>query len=289
MYDYPVDAPWISRFVHDLATHAYWRHAILGGLIISAVCSLLSVYVVLKRMAFIGQGISHSALGGLALGWFLFAGSEMKVFGTAIVFCVAVAFLIAGTTRQSRISEDSAIGIFFVASMAFGAILLKISKGYTPDIYGLLFGSIMAMTRADLAGVAALGALVALPLLLLQKELLYYTFDENMARVSGLPVTFLHYLLLTLLAVTIVVSAKLVGILLVSAFLILPGATAHLISSRFGRMVLISVIFGLTTTLAGLLLSDLLDWPSGPTIVMVQFLTFIVAFALRRLKGDMTV
>lgn len=281
------DTFWLARFLHDLATHAYWRHAILGGLLIAAVCSLLSVYVVLKRMAFIGQGISHSALGGMALGWYLFAGSEVRIFGTAIVFCVAVAFLIAATTRQSRISEDSAIGIFFVASMAFGAILLKINRGYTPDIYGLLFGSIMAMTGTDLMGVTLLAALVALPLLLLQKELLFYTFDESMARISGLPVGFLHYMLLTLLAVTIIVSAKLVGILLVSAFLILPGATAQLSTSRFTRMLVASVAFGLITTLAGLLFSDYLDWPSGPSIVLVQFGVFLAAFTLRRLKGDM--
>lgn len=291
MLENPPETSWAIRLAHDLATNAWWRHAILGGLAIAAVCSLLSVYVVLKRMAFIGQGISHSALGGIALGWFLFAGTaaaDAKAFVTALLFCIGVAFLIGATTRQSRISEDSAIGIFFVASMALGAILLKMIRGYAPDVYGLLFGSILAMTRTDLAGIVLLALVVAVPLLLLQKELLFYTFDENMAQASGLPVALLHYLLLTLLSVTIVVSAKFVGILLVSAFLILPGATAHLLTTRFRTMLVLSVAFGLLTTLAGLLASDLLDWPSGPSIVMVQFGAFLAAFALRRLRGDLT-
>lgn len=278
-------------FLHELwrqwAEYAFWRHAVLGGVIISLVCSLLSVYVVLRRMAFIGQGISHSAFGGIALGVLLFSGSaaaEPKIYATALVFCLAVAFLIATTSQSSKVSEDSAIGIFFVVSMALGVIFFKMARGYNQDVFSFLFGSILALTGRELAFMSAFAVLVAAPLLLLQKELLYYTFDEEMARVSGVPVRMLHYLLLALLAVTIVVSVRMVGIILISAFLILPGATAQLIARRFHWMIILSMLCGLVTTMTGMIVSWMTDWPTGAAIVLVQFVVFAAVVLIRRLR-----
>jgi zinc transport system permease protein len=278
----------IPSFWRDLQQYQFWRHAVIGGLVTAAVCSLLSVYVVLRRMAFIGQGISHSALGGFALGVLLFGGTTeaaLRVDATALVFCLFVAVLIALTTRHSKISEDSAIGIFFVASMALGAIFFKLAPGFNQDVYSYLFGSILALTKGQLWLTCGLALLVATPLILLQKELLYYTFDEEMAGVSGVPVNVLHFLLLGLLSLTVIISARLVGLLLVSAFLILPGATAQLLTQRFSRMVILAVVGGLLTTLLGLLLSHATDWPSGAGIVLVQFACFLLAFTVRKLQG----
>jgi zinc transport system permease protein len=280
----------IQQMLHDFAAYEFWRRAVLGAVVISAVCSLLSVYVVLKRMAFVGQGISHSAFGGFALGVLLFGGTpdaESKIYAVALVFCVAVAVLIGATTRHSRVSEDSAIGIFFAASMALGIIFFKMSRGYNQDVTSFLFGSILALTRAELWLIAGLALAVALPLLLLQKELLYYTFDEGMAAVSGVPVALLHFLLLILLALTVVVSVRMAGIVLISAFLILPGAIANLLTLRFHRMVLVSVGVGLATTLAGIALSWLTDWPTGASIVVLQFVVFCAVFLLRKVQGTL--
>lgn len=281
-----------SNLWHDLVTYDFWRRAVLGGLAVSAVCSLLSVYVVLRRMAFIGQGISHSALGGFALGIYLFGSAPafaLHVDATALGFCLLVSALIAATTRHTKISEDSAIGIFFVASMAMGAIFFRMTPGYNQDVYSFLFGSILAISPAQLYSTVALAAIVGVPLLVLQKELLYYTFDEEMASVSGVPVNLLHYLLLGLLSLTIIISARLVGILLVSAFLILPGATAQLLTQRFRPMVLWSLVSGIATTIAGLVLSNATDWPSGAAIVLVQFGAFSVVFAVRKFQGLLSV
>src|SRR5690606_10602061 len=149
-------------------------------------------------------------LGGFALGLWIFGGGAavaLKVDAVALLFCMFVATLIGLTTRHTKVSEDSAIGIFFVASMALGAIFIHLAPGYNQDVYSFLFGSVLAMTNSEIAAVGGLSLMVALPLLVLQKELLYYTFDEDMAGVSGVPVNFLHFLLLTLLSITIIISA----------------------------------------------------------------------------------
>jgi zinc transport system permease protein len=280
------------RLLHDFQTYPFWRNAVLGGLMVAAVCSLLSVYVVLRRMAFIGQGISHSALGGFALGVLIFGAgpaAALKVDATALIFCLAVAALIAITTRHSKISEDSAIGIYFVGSMALGAVFFRMAPGYSQDIYSYLFGSILALDSSQLRTVVILAIVVAAPLLAFHKELLYYAFDEEMAGVSGVPVNFLHLLLLALLSITIIISARLVGILLVSAFLILPGATAQLATQRFNRMLVVSVVCGVLTTLFGLAVSSVTDWPSGAAIVLVQVALFSIMFAWRKFQGTLSV
>jgi zinc transport system permease protein len=278
--------------LHDLIAYDFWRNAVAGGLIIAVVCSVLSVYVVLKRMAFVGQGISHSAFGGVALGALLFGGSphaEALTYATALVFCLAVAFLIGATTRHSRISEDSAIGIFFVVSMALGVIFFKMARGFNQDVYSFLFGSILALSPGELAMMAGLAAAVLAPVFALQKELLYYTFDEGMASVSGIPVALLHYMLLGLLSLTIVISVRMVGIVLISAFLILPGAIAQLLTFRFHRMIALSVAAGVATTVAGLVASWYTDWPAGATIVVIQFAVFVALFVVRRIQGTLSV
>jgi ABC-type Mn2+/Zn2+ transport system permease subunit len=282
----------LSQLVHDFGAYEFWRRAVIGALIVSTVCSLLSVYVVLRRMAFIGQGISHSAFGGIALGVLLFAGSaaaDAKIYATALVFCLVVAFFIGATTRHTKISEDSAIGIFFVVSMALGVIFFKLARGYSQDVATFLFGSIIGITRTDLLVMAIVAPVVVIPLLLLQKELLYYTFDEEMASVSGIPVRFLHYLLLALLSLTVIICVRMVGIILISAFLILPGATAQLLAHRFNKMVAVSLAAGILTSMAGLLISWYTDWPTGAAIVIVQFVVFVVVFMVRRAQGRLSV
>ena len=167
--------------------------------------------------------------------------------------------------------------------MALGVIFFKAAKGFNQDVYSYLFGSIVALTFRETVAIVALSGVVVAALVVLRKELLYYAFDEEMAAVSGVPVTFLHYFLVTVLAVMIVVSVRMVGIILISAFLILPGATAHLIARRFSGMMGLAILFGLATTLAGMVVSWATDWPTGAAIVVVQFGLFAVLLVGRRL------
>ena len=274
-------------FFQALGEFQFLRQALIAGVIIAGLCSVLSVYVVLKRMAFIGQGISHAAFGGIALGILLSDGTASpETWRNVItaVFCVGVGLLIAASSRAGKLSADSAIGIFLAVAMALGVILISLRQKYTADLMTYLFGSILAVSPQDIWMAAALAVVVVGIIAALYKELLYFAFDEEMAAASGLPVGFLHYLLVAVLALTIVVSVKIVGIILVSAFLVIPGATGKLVGTRFSGMMLTAVLVGVGATLIGLYLSHVLQIPSGASIVVVQFITFIAIMLLNRLR-----
>jgi zinc transport system permease protein len=276
------------NFFRAVAEYEFMRQALVAGVVVGLVSSVLSVYVVLKRMAFIGAGISHSAFGGVALGLLIFQSAERPDLWISLItagFCLSVAFAIGATTQRGPISADSAIGIFFASTMALGVLFVGLRKQYTADVFGYLFGSILSVTRDDVIAILVLATLVLLAIGLLFKELLFYSFDESMAQASGLPVPALHHLLLALLALTIVVAVKVVGIVLISAFLVIPGATARLLSGRFRRMMALSVLIGVGSALAGLVISSYWDIPSGATIVLTQFAIFGAVASLRRKRG----
>jgi len=275
-----------------LQAFQFMRHAFLAGLVVGAVCSLLSVYVVLKRLAFIGQGISHSAFGGVALALLLFEESTtagLKINLVTLAFCLMVALLIGWFSRRSKVSEDSAIGVFFALSMAAGVIFVGLRERYTGEVFNYLFGNILGVSSTDVTTISVLAVIVVIPIAVFYKELFFFCFDERLAGVSGIPVRFLHYLLLTLLALTIVISMKVVGIILVSAFLVIPGSAARLFTKRFSRMFLVSAAIGVGSSIAGLWLSYELGIPSGATIVIVQFAVLIVAMVIKRSDKHTTI
>lgn len=278
----------LPQIITDLIELDFWRRAVMGGLMLSAVCSMLSVYVVLKRMAFIGQGISHSAFGGVALGALLFsasAHSTLLIQLTAFLFCLVVALGIAYTSRRGGLGADSAIGVFFAFSMALGIIFLKQTSGYTQDANSLLFGSIIAISQMDFYVITGLSAAVILVLFFLRRQLLYYTFDEEMAAASGLHTNLLQMILLLSLSVMIIAGVRMIGVILISSFLILPGTTAWLVSRRFPFMMFMSIVCGICSTILGLAMAWQFDWPAGAAIVVVQFAFFCIAWIVRRLMN----
>jgi len=276
-----MDSP--SGFWQALTEFQFLRQALGAALLVGALCSVLSVYEVLRGMAFVGQGLSHAAFGGIALGLLLFGSATAQSPAVSLVtaaFCLLVAVLIGAVSRRGRVSADTAIGIFFAFSMALGVLLVSLRRSYTADLMTYLFGSILAVTPQDLGLMAGLAALVFGFIALSYKELLYYSFDPQMAWASGLPVSLVHYGLLTALALTIVASAKVVGVVLVSAFLVIPGATARLVTRRFASMLGVAIIFGVLSACLGLYLSHLWAVPTGAAIVITQFAGFLVAWLL---------
>lgn len=264
----------------DLLSLSFMQNALAAAVMVSILCAVISFFVVLKRLSFIGAGISHSAFGGVSLGVLLKVNPTLA----AVAFAVAAALAIGQISRRSEIHEDTAIGILFAAAMALGILLLSLSKSYTADLFGFLFGNILAVTRLDILIIALLSACVLLLVKLFFKELLFLSFDEEMAQVSGLPVAFLHLLLLGLMAVTIVVSIKIVGIILVSALLVIPGATGYRLTFNYKRMLLISVSVAVASSLMGLGASYYLDIPSGATIVLTATLIFLICHFLSTKK-----
>ena len=268
-------------FWQALSQFAFMRQALVAALVVGGLCSVLSVYVVLRGMAFIGQGLSHAAFGGIALSLVLLdtaaAGGLPGSLITA-AFCLAVAVLIGVVSRRGKVSADSAIGIFFAFAMALGVLLISLRHRYTVDLMTYLFGSILAVTRGDLLVMTVVAVLVLGFVTLSYKELIFFSFDPQMAWAGGLPAGVYHYALLAMLALTIVAAVKVVGLVLVSAFLVLPGATARLVCRRFGAMMAVSVVFGIASALVGLYVSHLWDIPTGATIVIAQFVGFGVTW-----------
>jgi len=278
----------MGEFFSDLARFEYLRNALLAGVLVGGVCSVLSIYVVLRKMAFIGHGISHSALGGISLGICIFGaveGNGLYIDLVTAAFCLGVAFLIGYYARREKVSEDSAIGIFLVFAVALGVVLLSQRTQFTQEVMTYLFGSIISVSRQDLAVTAVLAAAVLAAVGIFFKELVYFSFDEKMARVSGIPATFLHYFLLAVLALTIVVTVKIVGIILVSAYLVIPGASALLVTERFKAAMAVSAVIGVSTSILGIAVAYAGNFPPGATIVLAQFAVFIVCTVAVRIGG----
>ena len=265
----------------DLLDYGFAQRALITGALLGVTCAVLAFFVVLRRMAFIGVGISHAALGGVALGVVLGIPPVLA----ATVFAVLVAWVIGWIAARGQVAEDTAIGVFFATAMALGVALISRSDSYRQDLMGYLFGNILSVSTADvwvLAGLA-LGSLAILALFF--KEFLFLGVDEEAARAAGLPAEALRYLLLTVLAVTIVASMKVVGSVLVSAFLVIPAATGQAVAGSSRGMLGVAVASALASVAAGLWLSWIWDLPSGASIVLASAVLFFLAVAAGRLRG----
>lgn len=265
--------------VMEILAYGFMQRALIAGVLISVVCAVLGVFVVLRRLSFIGDGLAHVSFAGLALGIFL----GVSPFLTALFVSVIAALGMNKLKTSTRLSGDATIGILFSTGLALGAILLGLTRGFKIDLFSYLFGSILAVTAGDLLIMAALAAVVFVVIFLLFKELFYATFDEESARASGIPVEKLNNLLLALAGVTIVASMKIVGILLVSTLMIVPAASALQLGRSFSSTIIASVFFGLTSVLVGIFASYYLNISTGGTIAMISVLLFLVTSAFRRI------
>ncbi len=243
----------------------FLQRALLAGVMVSALCGVLSVFVILRRLAFIGVGISHSAFGGVALGFLL----AVDPLWTGTAFAALVALAIDWAQRHTRVEEDTAIGIFFAASMALGLVFLHLSRAYNVDVFSFLFGNLLAIGPRQVFQILAVAVAVLAIVWVFFKELVFLSFDEEMAWVSGLPVASLSRMFLVMMALVVIVAIYLVGIILVSALLVIPGAIAQNVSRQVRGMVAASTGVAIAATVGGLALSFWLDFPSGATIVLL--------------------
>lgn len=262
----------------EILSSGFMQKAMFVGLIVSLVSGLVSVFVVLRKMSFIGAGISHAAFGGVAIGFF--AGINPMV--TAVIYCIAIALGIEFMNRRGKVSADASIGIFFASSMALGIVLIGLAREYTIDLFGYLFGNILAITREEvllslLVAVAVIGVIT-----LFLKEMFMTTYNEEIARVSGVPVRAINTMFLIALSVTIVISIKVVGIILISALLVIPGATAQLFAKNLYFMIGVSCGVAVISTILGLILSYQFDLAPGGTIVLTATVIFLAALFLKR-------
>ncbi len=257
--------------------YPFFQRALLSGVVVALVCGSLSFFVVLRRLAFVGSGVAHAAFGGVALATLIGAPPGMG----ALAAAVTVAFATAKASDEGALSEDTAVGVFTVAAMAVGVVALSFVQT-SVDLFGLMFGNILTVDPIDLLELTGVGAAVLVATAAFFRPLLLASVDEDGAATSGVDVARMRMLVLLLLAVTVVVALKVVGILLVSALLVLPGATSRALFDRWPGLLVGSVVAALVMVLGGLLLSVALDVPSGAAIILTGTLLFVAAIGWRR-------
>lgn len=262
----------------EILSSTFMQKALFVGIIVSFISGLVSVFVVLRRMSFIGAGISHAAFGGVAIGFF----TGINPVITAILYSIGVVLGIEFVSRKGMVSEDAAIGIFFASSMALGIVLIGLSRRYNVDLFGYLFGNILAITDGEVLLSLFTAILVIGILLLFLKEIFLITYNEEIAHVSGIPVRVINILFLLALSVSIIISMKVVGIILISALLVIPGATAKLFAKNLYSMIAISCGVAVLSTVSGLFLSYEFDLAPGGSIVLVATAVFLASLIFKK-------
>ena len=264
----------MDLILEPLGTTIFIR-ALIASALVGIVCAVVGTYVVLRGIAFIGDAIAHAGFPGVVAAYMI----GIPFYLGAAVAAVSTALAIGWVTKRAGIRQDTAIGVLFAGTFAFGVFLFSGIQGYVADLFSFLFGNVLAIGPEDLVALVVLGGGVVLVVALLWKELLYATFDPLGAAASGIPVDRLEYLFLALVALTIVVSLQAVGIILVVAMLITPAATAQLLTVRFTRLMVTAALVGILSSVVGLYLSYWLDVASGATIVLVQTAAFLFVLA----------
>lgn len=263
----------------EMLSLPFIQRALIVGLLLGCLASYLGAFIVQRGLGFLGDGLAHAAFGGVALGLLL----RTEPLVVAVPFTVAIALGINWVRDRAKMSGDAAIGVFFATSVALGIVFLSLKVDYTVDAFTYVFGSILAVTRADLWSALALTVLATF-MLPFWSRWAYATFDRELALTDRVPVRTDDYLLSAFTAVTVVFAVKILGVVLVSAFLIIPAATARAFARSFLGLCWGAVGIGAFSTVSGLILSYFVDTPSGATIVLLQAAMFFggLLFNLRR-------
>lgn len=271
----------ILNILWEPLQYPFMVRGLVAALLVGILCPVVGSYIILQGMAFFGDALSHAILPGVVaaflLSWPLAVG--------ALIVGVLAAVGIGLLSERGEIREDTAIGIVFAGSFALGIAMMSTVRSYAVDLTHILFGNVLGISTSDLWMIATLGALILLVVILLYKEFLVMTFDPTLAVVLRLPARFLRYLLLILVALTIVVSLQTVGIALMLAMLVTPATAAQLLTRRLPSMMALAAIIGALSNVTGLYLSYYFNVASGPAMVLVATAVFLVVFLLRPGQG----
>jgi manganese/iron transport system permease protein len=265
--------------------YGFMQRSLVIAIIVGLLCAVVGSYLMVQRLALLGDAISHSVLPGLAIAFMVGA----NIFVGAFIAGVSSTIVIAWIRTRSPIKEDAAMGIVFSAFFALGITLITlIQKDNKIDLNHFLFGNILGVTAPEVRDTAIIAALVLFVVFLLYKELLFYTFDPLGAQAAGLPVNQLNFGLMLLIALTIVASMKAVGVILVLSLLITPGATAYLLVKRLHEVMILGAVIGIISSISGMYLSYFFNLPSGPAIVLVVSGLFVLSLLFSPSYGILT-
>ena len=263
----------------SLLAEPYIQRAFLVGIIIAVASSVLGVFIVLKKISLIGDGLAHTAFGGLALGYYL----DVVPLWAAAVVVVLGAIGITKTTRSKRISGDAAVAVILQLGLASGIVLLSLARGFGVNIDSLLFGSILLVDSTQILVAVVVLALILGVVVAFYKEMQYATFDEAQARAAGINTGLFDYLISVLAGIVVIASIPIVGVLLISAMIVLPALMSLQVSGSFKHTLLLSPVFGTVSVVAGMFLSIVLDTASGATIVLTAILGLILILGFKKI------
>ncbi len=279
---------------------AFMRNALLAGVLVSVACGIIGTFVVVNRIVFISGGIAHAAYGGIGLGYFvkynllptLLAGSALAqdqrpgyfpIVG-AIVFSLLSALGMGWVQRRTRERADTVIGVLWAIGMSIGIIFVDLTAGYKVDLMSYLFGSILAVPRPDLIVMVVLDAVIVLLVALLYKELLAISFDETFALIENVPVDAVYLVLLSMIALTVVMLMRVVGLIMVIAMLTIPAAISGQFTKDLKKMMVLAVVLGMVFTTVGLWISYAWNLTSGASIILVAGFAYLLTLLIRTLR-----
>ncbi|MFH1354375.1 MAG: metal ABC transporter permease [bacterium] len=263
----------------ELLALPFFQRALIIGLLLAALMAVLGVIIVLRRMSFFSDAIGHAALTGIAIGLLL----QFNPFISALIYTMFVAVAISGIRLKSRLSLDSLLGVFFAASVALGVIIVQFTPGYQANLISFLFGDILTVGSFDVILTIIVVAAGAITMLLAGKTFITIAFDPSLAKAEGTAINLYELVFLLVLAAVIALSIKFIGVILVTAMLIIPAASAHNIARTLTDMFVISVSISLISVIIGMLLSAVLATASGPTIVLASTVFFALSLLIRPL------
>lgn len=265
--------------------YAFMVRGLVAAVMVGTVCAVLGTYVVLRGMAFFGDALAHAILPGIAVTYLVGGGAQGPLFWGGLVAGVGTALGIGAISKSGQIKEDTAIGVIFAGMFALGVALISTARNFSVDLAHLLFGNVLGVSVADLWLTALFGALMLLLVAAFYKEFLVISFDPVLASILRLPTQFFRYLLLVMIAVTVVIALQTVGVALMVAMLVTPAATASLLARRLPIMMLLAAAVGAFSGVAGLYLSYYFNVASGPAIVLVCTAAFLLAFLFAPGRG----
>lgn len=254
----------------EILEFGFMQRALITGLAVAVTCSVIGLFLVLRRQSLFGDAISHVAFGGIAIGLFI----NLYPIWTAFIVSIFGALGITKLRESTKIPPDSAIAVLLTSGLAVGVVLIGLAGGFTLDLYSFLFGSILLVSPQDTLTILVLSAAVLSIISVIYRKLLYVTFDEQQAKVSGIQVTNLNYLFIVLASITVITSIRLVGVLLISSLVVIPNITAIMFGKGFKKTLQISFLIAVYSVLGGIIISYYLNLAPGGTIVLMSIATF---------------
>jgi zinc transport system permease protein len=271
--------------VFEIFQFGFIQRALISGIAVAVSCSIIGLFLVLRRQALYGDALSHVAFGGIAVGLF----TNIYPIWTAFAVSILASLGITKLRQSTKIPADSAVAILLSAGLAVGVVLIGLSGGFSLDLYSFLFGSILLISYNDQLMMLVISLIVLAIMYKMYRKFMYVAFDEEQAKVSGIDVTKLNYLFIVLASITVIASVRLVGVLLISSLIVIPNITAMMFGKGFKKTLLISIFTSVLCVIGGILISYVMNLAPGGTIVIIAVIVFIavisIKYSLKAFKG----